>query len=89
MAQSLIRLEVMQLDRAMALLLPSWPVTANGRWLEVQAARESVPAIVQQLVRAEVQIFQVLVQQQSLEALFLAATANPQTEAEDAKRNRG
>ncbi|MCB9007004.1 MAG: ABC transporter ATP-binding protein [Ardenticatenaceae bacterium] len=88
-AQSLIRLEVMQLDRAMALLLPSWPVTANGRWLEVQAARESVPAIVQQLVRAEVQIFQVLVQQQSLEALFLAATANPQTEAEDAKRNRG
>jgi len=74
-AQAIIRLEVAPVDRAMGLLLPRWGVTANGRWLEVQAAREDVPEMVQQLVAAEVQIFQVVVQQQSLEALFLAATA--------------
>ena len=85
-AQSIIRLEVMPLDRALGLLLPAWPTTANGRWLEVQAPRDAVPTIVNQLVAAEVQIFQVMTQQQSLEALFLAATANPQEEI-DAKRN--
>lgn len=74
-SQAIIRLEVAPADRAMGLLLPVWPVTANGRWLEVQAAREAVPQIVQQLVAAEVQVFQVVVQQQSLEALFMAATA--------------
>lgn len=73
-AQSIIRLEVTPLERSLGLLLPTWPVTANGRWLEVQAARESIPTIVNQLVAAEVQVFQVVVQQQSLEALFLAAT---------------
>lgn len=74
-SQAIIRLEVAPADRAMGLLLPVWPVTANGRWLEVQAAREAVPQMVQQLVAAEVQVFQVVVQQQSLEALFMAATA--------------
>ncbi|MBK7895826.1 MAG: ABC transporter ATP-binding protein [Anaerolineaceae bacterium] len=73
-SQAMIRLEVLPLARALGLLLPKWPTVANGRWLEVQAAREHVPEIVQQLVAAEVQIFQVAVQQQSLEALFLAAT---------------
>jgi len=74
-AQSTIRLEVTPLDRAMALLLPIWTVTENGRWLEVQAPREAVPGMVQRLLAAEVQIFQVIIQQQSLETLFLAATA--------------
>lgn len=74
-SQAIIRLEVAPADRAMGLLLPVWPVTVNGRWLEVQAAREAVPQMVQQLVAAEVQVFQVVVQQQSLEALFMAATA--------------
>jgi ABC-2 type transport system ATP-binding protein len=74
--QSMIRLEVSPLDRSLGLLLPAWPVTANGRWLEVQAPRDAVPTIVNQLVAAEVQVFQVVVQQQSLEALFLAATAD-------------
>jgi ABC-2 type transport system ATP-binding protein len=72
--QANIRLEVTPTERALGLLLPKWPTTANGRWLEVSAAREAVPEIVQRLVTAEVQIFQVVVQQQSLEALFLAAT---------------
>ncbi len=75
-AQSIIRLEVMPLDRSLGLLLPAWPTTANGRWLEVQAPRDAVPTIVNQLVAAEVQIFQVMVQQQSLETLFLAATGD-------------
>lgn len=74
-AQSIVRLEVTPADRALGLLLPRWPAKANGRWLEVQAAHEMVPAIVQLLVAAEVQIFQVMVQHQSLEALFLATTA--------------
>ncbi|MCA9919539.1 MAG: ABC transporter ATP-binding protein [Anaerolineales bacterium] len=72
--QAIVRLEVTPLERAMGLLLPNWPVVGNGRWLDVQATREAVPEIVQQLVAAEVQIFQVMVQQQSLEALFMAAT---------------
>ncbi|NJK32965.1 MAG: hypothetical protein HC927_11455 [Deltaproteobacteria bacterium] len=71
---AIIRLEVTPSDRAMGLLLPRWVVTVNGRWLEVQANREDVPEIVQLLVAAEVQVFQVVVQQQSLEALFLAST---------------
>ncbi|MCB8979584.1 MAG: ABC transporter ATP-binding protein [Ardenticatenaceae bacterium] len=83
-AQAIVRLEVTPADRAMGLLLPRWGVTENGRWLEVQAAREDVPEMVQRLVAAEVQIFQVMVQQQSLEALFLAATAvdQPQPSSE-------
>jgi ABC-type multidrug transport system ATPase subunit len=76
--QSTIQLEVEPQDRALVLLQARWTVAENGRWLQVQAGRESVPSIVQQLVSAEVQIFQVKVQQQSLEALFLAATAAPQ-----------
>ena len=57
----------------------------NGRWLEVQAPREAGPEIVQQLVAAEVQIFQMVVQQQSLEDLFLAATADsPGEDSENA-----
>jgi len=80
-AQATIRLEVTPLERSLGLLLPTWPVTANGRWLEVQAPRDSIPTIVNQLVAAEVQVFQVVVQQQSLEALFLAATAVSPTEA--------
>ena len=75
-SQSVIRLEVMPADRALGLLLPKWPTKENGRWLEVQAPREAGPEIVQQLVAAEVQIFQMVVQQQSLEDLFLAATAD-------------
>ena len=75
-AQSIIRLEVMPLDRSLGLLLTTWPVTENGRWLEVQAPRDAVPTIVNQLVAAEVKVFQVVVRQQSLEALFLAATAD-------------
>lgn len=76
--QTIIRLEAAPPERALALLTTKWNVIENGRWLEVQAAREAVPVIVQQLVAADVQIFQVAVQQQSLEALFLAATAVPQ-----------
>lgn len=76
--QTLIRVEVQPTDRALALLQSAWTVTENGRWLEIPAAKEAVPAIVQQLVAAQVEIFQVVVQQQSLEDLFLAATAMPQ-----------
>jgi ABC-2 type transport system ATP-binding protein len=79
-AQSIIRLEVMPLDRSLGLLLPAWPVTENGRWLEVQAPRDAIPTIVNQLVAAEVKVFQVVAQQQSLESLFLAATATTPSE---------
>ncbi len=80
-SQSLIRLEVTPLDRSLGLLLPKWPVKENGRWLEVQAPRESIPAIVNQLVAAEVRIYQVVTQRQSLESLFLAATADEDLES--------
>ncbi|MCB8925273.1 MAG: ABC transporter ATP-binding protein [Ardenticatenaceae bacterium] len=84
-SQAVIRLEVMPADRALGLLLPKWPTKENGRWLEVQAPREAGPEIVQQLVAAEVQIFQMVVQQQSLEDLFLAATADsPGEDSENA-----
>ena len=84
-SQAVIRLEVMPADRALGLLLPKWPTKENGRWLEVQAPREAGPEIVQQLVAAEVQVFQMVVQQQSLEDLFLAATADsPGEDSENA-----
>ncbi|WP_420630492.1 ABC transporter ATP-binding protein [Candidatus Leptofilum sp.] len=73
-SQTVIRLAVTPQARAMGLLLPNWTVIEDGRWLEVAAERDAVPAIVQQLVAADVQIFEVVVQQQSLEELFLAAT---------------
>ncbi|MCP4421321.1 MAG: ABC transporter ATP-binding protein [Chloroflexi bacterium] len=73
--QAIIRLEAAPQDRALTLLQTNWTVTKNGRWLQIQAGREEVPTIVQQLVSADVQIFQVKLQQQSLEELFLAATA--------------
>ena len=72
--QSTIQIEASPQEKAIATLSSDWTVMENERWLQVQAAREAVPTIVQQLVAADVQIFQVTVQQQSLESLFLAAT---------------
>lgn len=74
-SQTTIRLVVTPQERAQGVLLTHWSLAQNGRWLDVQAKREDVPAIVQRLVAADVQVFEVAVQQQSLEALFLAATA--------------
>lgn len=74
-ARTTILLETTPQDQALALLQTRWSVMKNDRWLQIQAEREAVPTIVQQLVAVDVQIFQIVVQQQSLEELFLAATA--------------
>ena len=73
--RAVVRLDVHPQAQAEILLKGEWTVEINGRWLEMPAAREQVPAIIQKLVAANIDIFEVVVQQQSLETLFLEATA--------------
>ncbi len=77
-----LRIEASPLDRAAAALREQWPVTANGQWITVEAARDDTPLIVRQLVEAGVDIYQVSAQRQSLESYFLSVTQDTNTDTE-------
>lgn len=72
--QTELRLEVAPLERAIRLLQPEWVVRKNGRWLGVSAGRDEAPRVVAHLVANDIQVYQVSVAQQSLEAFFLEVT---------------
>ena len=72
--QTELRLEVTPVERALSLLRARWPVRNNGRWLAVTATRDEAPRVVAHLVTHDVHVFQVRVQQQSLEQFFLQVT---------------
>ena len=71
---STVRVEVGPLAKAADVLRERWPVELNGQWLTVQARREAIPEIVRRLVGAEIDIYQVTAQRQTLEDYFLNVT---------------
>ena len=70
-----LRIEASPMEKAMQTLAPQWTLSADGdSGFYVQAGREQAPQIVEQLVTSGSQVYQVMIQQQSLEELFFEAT---------------
>lgn len=70
-----LRIEASPVEKAMQTLAPQWTLSADGdSGFYVQAGREQAPQIVEQLVTSGSQVYQVMIQQQSLEELFFEAT---------------
>jgi ABC-2 type transport system ATP-binding protein len=82
-AQAEVKFEVDPVATALTVLQPEWPVTQNGRWLTVAASREATPTIVQQLVAADVRVYQVSATRQSLEDYFISVMAAAEAGADD------
>lgn len=72
--QESIKLEVYPIEQATAVLQPTYPVEQTGKWLIVQLSHEETPALINTLVQHNINIHQVVAQQQSLEAFFMAVT---------------
>ncbi len=70
--KSYLRVEASPLQRAATVLREHWDVVANETWLTVKARRDDAPHVVRCLVAADVNVFQVSSQRQSLEEYFLA-----------------
>ncbi len=75
-----VRLQVQPMDTARQVISARWgelhlPIEEeNEKWLKFSANPEQVPLIVAELVKAGVQIFQVIQKRQSLEEFFIAVT---------------
>jgi ABC-2 type transport system ATP-binding protein len=74
-----LRVQAVPLDRARAILGVDWPADTDGTWLVVRALAQDAPGIVRRLASHDVDVYQVAVQQQSLEDCFMTVT---QAEAE-------
>lgn len=61
-------------ERALAALAGRWPATAAGGRLTVQAGRDEIPKLVEQLVSGGVAVFGVSAERRSLEEAFLSIT---------------
>lgn len=70
----MLRIEAEPLDRAAAALDGGWRLERTADALQVQAPRADAPAIVRRLVAADVEIFRVAPDDQSLEDIFLTMT---------------
>ncbi|MBL8154425.1 MAG: ABC transporter ATP-binding protein [Anaerolineae bacterium] len=69
-----LRVEAAPLERARQIIAGRWSLAPNGETgLLVEAGREDAPHLVRALTEAGVDIYEVAVQRQSLEAYFLAA----------------
>jgi ABC-2 type transport system ATP-binding protein len=75
-----LRIEASPLDRAARLLKKDWTVSKETDALSVTATREESPGLVRKLVENGIDVYQVSVQRQSLEAYFMSVT---QEDAED------
>ena len=74
-----LRVEANPLPRAAEALHGLWPLTPNGQWLSVKADHAAIPEVVRLLVAAEVDVYQVVSQRQTLEDYFLSVTQAPET----------
>jgi ABC-2 type transport system ATP-binding protein len=69
-----LRVEASPLERARQIIAGRWKLAPNGETgLLVEAGREDAPHLVRALTEAGIDIYEVAVQRQSLEAYFLAA----------------
>jgi ABC-2 type transport system ATP-binding protein len=73
-----LRVEASPLPRAAQALDSRWPLTVNGQWMAVKADHAAIPEVVRLLVTAEVDVYQVVSQRQTLEDYFLAVTQSPE-----------
>jgi ABC-2 type transport system ATP-binding protein len=73
-----LRVEANPLPHAAEALDGRWPLTLNGQWMAVKADHAAIPEVVRLLVAAEVDIYQVVSQRQTLEDYFLSVTQAPE-----------
>ena len=84
-----MRLQVQPLDKARQVIAALWsdalgPAEGNdGDWLTLALNPDQAPAVVDELVRADIQVFQVIHKRQSLEEFFIAVTNQTGEGADD------
>lgn len=80
-----LEIEAKPLAMATAVLREKWQMIdegeENGRFITVRAVREEAPQVVAALVSANVNVYQVRIQRQSLEQFFLQVTEKEHSEA--------
>jgi len=69
-----LRVQASPAEKALEVLQGRWSVTNDKDWFTVNAPPEAGPSIVQHLVAEEVQVYQVIVERQSLEEYFMNVT---------------
>lgn len=69
-----LRIDARPFDNAARMLETSWPVEISDGFLKVSAGRDEAPDIVRRLVNAQIEIFQIAPDEQSLESIFLTMT---------------
>ena len=72
-----LRLQVSPLEKALQLLSENWTVRADPvseGWLQIQSDPETSPEIVRRLVAQDIDVHQIVAEQQTLEAYFMAVT---------------
>ena len=72
-----LRLQVTPWEKAQQVLAETWTVQGDPNaagWLLVQSDPQTSPEIVRQLVAQDVNVHQIVAEQQSLEAYFMAVT---------------
>jgi hypothetical protein len=74
------RMQVRPMGRAIRVISARWSDVLDpagiedDRWLTLVLPQDQVPAVIAELVRANVQVYQVIHKRQSLEDLFIAVT---------------
>ncbi len=69
--QSRLVIEASPLDAAQSALAERWPVSRENDALRVEAKREDIPDLVRMLVARNIDVYQVNIERQNLEAYFL------------------
>ncbi|MFN8371470.1 MAG: ABC transporter ATP-binding protein [Anaerolineae bacterium] len=69
-----LRIEAAPMEKDINVLSERFQVTPNSHSITLEAEHDDVPRIVRQLVAADVQVYEVASQKQSLEEYFLAVT---------------
>lgn len=72
--KSELYIDAKPLDKAVQMLTPAWHVSISSERLVVRTSQEDIPNIVRELVRAEINIYQVIMHKQTLEEYFMNVT---------------
>jgi ABC-2 type transport system ATP-binding protein len=72
--KSKVRIEAAPMDKAVEMLSARYAVTPNSHTMTLEAEHKDVPQIIRELVAANIEVYEVANQKQSLEEYFLAVT---------------
>ena len=72
--QAHLKIEAEPIEKVVTVLSEMWEVTQDGKWIIVNAGKESAPIILQQLIQANVSVYQLQTERLSLEQFFLSVT---------------